>query len=326
MPKVKKDKQIRNYLPEITNPSRNWVFTQHLHPELDLIIDDFTDQVKSSIRYLIYQHEICPETGKEHWQGFIQCYNPIRYTTINKLLPKLFGAHYEHKYKKSTAEQASDYCKKLETRKPGTEPFIYGQFVSAGERTDLEQIQDELDNGVSLRKIAESNFSQWCIHRRAFAEYVAMKMPAFTHDFKLEDYITQPISGEILETKSVHIYGPSGIGKTAFALAHFKNPLLIDSLDQLKNINPEHDGLVFDDMSFKHIPAEAVIKLVDLSHERHIKVRYADAIIPKGMKRIFTHNDKNIFYIEKQISDRQKQAIERRVFHVELNSIEFKLR
>lgn len=327
MPKVKREKQpkiVKNYLPHITNPARNWTFTQQKDVDNNLVIEDFTEEVKSKIRYLVYQHEICPQTGKHHWQGFIQAFNPIRYSTINKLLPKLFGAHFEQKFKNSTPEQAANYCKKVESRMPDTLPFEFGTITSQGERTDLEAIQDKINNGVSLRKIADENFAQWCLHRRAFAEYAAMKMPAFQHEYTLQDYITEPIPESELNKKSIHLYGPPGIGKTKYALAHFQNPLLLDSLENLKNLNPTHDGLVFDDMSFKHIPGDVVIKILDMDFDRTVKVLYGTITIPRGLRRIFTHNDKDIFYIDKQISEKQKGAIERRVIHKEILEIKFR--
>lgn len=51
---------------------------------------------------------------------------------------------------------------------------------------------------------------------------------------------------------AIHLWGKSGTGKTQYALAHFKKPLLIRHIDDLQKLQPyvKHDGIVFDDVSF----------------------------------------------------------------------------
>ncbi len=87
------------------------------------------------------------------------------------------------------------------------------------------------------------------------------------------------------------LWGESQIGKTQFALAHFKTPLMISHMDRLTTFDPRvHDGIVFDDMSFTHLHQEAQIHLVDINNTRDIHVRYLCAHIPRKTKKIFTTN------------------------------------
>lgn len=90
--------------------------------------------------------------------------------------------------------------------------------------------------------------------------------------------------------KSWVFVGPPGLGKTQYAKYHFKNPLFVCHLDQLKDLTPEHDGIVFDDMDFKHLPRSTQIYLTDMEEDRCIHVRYSTVTIPAGTKRIFTCN------------------------------------
>jgi len=91
-------------------------------------------------------------------------------------------------------------------------------------------------------------------------------------------------------------WGPSGFGKTQFALAHFKNPLFVTHLDELSRFNKAvHDGIVFDDMSFSHLPRNTQIYLLDQDNNRAIHVRYKTAKLPKHTKKIFTTNTREIF-------------------------------
>ena len=94
--------------------------------------------------------------------------------------------------------------------------------------------------------------------------------------------------------KPVLLPGASGVGKTQFAKAHGKFPLVIRSIDQLKKISPNTDLLVFDDMNFGpdglDWTPEQMIHLLDIDEDAVVKARYVDAVIPKGMRRIFTTN------------------------------------
>lgn len=113
--------------------------------------------------------------------------------------------------------------------------------------------------------------------------------------------------------KSTLFYGSSGLGKTHYALAHFKKPLFISHIDGLKQLSPDNDGIVFDDMSFRHWPVEAVIHLLDSDLARDLNVRYGTVHVPAGVKKIFTHNTSNPFYNDEMIDPEQKEAIERRL-------------
>lgn len=92
--------------------------------------------------------------------------------------------------------------------------------------------------------------------------------------------------------KSVILKGPAGVGKTQYAKSqhHFKNPLFVSHLDGLKRFNNEHDGIIFDDMDFKHLPRTTQIHLVDWDDERDIHVRYGTVLIPAHTPKIFTCN------------------------------------
>ncbi len=66
---------------------------------------------------------------------------------------------------RGSVEEASDYC-----RKDGSFS-IFGQFISMGQRVDLDSIRISITEGVSDLAIAESNFPQWCRNYRAFRDY-----------------------------------------------------------------------------------------------------------------------------------------------------------
>lgn len=94
--------------------------------------------------------------------------------------------------------------------------------------------------------------------------------------------------------KVLIVWGKSGTGKTEWALSHFANALMVSHMDTLRSFDPLiHDGIVFDDMSFGHMPREAAIHLLDWNHDRDIHARYSPARIPKHTRKIFTTNVDN---------------------------------
>jgi len=93
--------------------------------------------------------------------------------------------------------------------------------------------------------------------------------------------------------KSTVLIGESGIGKTQFALwsKHFKNPLVVSHMDRLRDFDSSvHDGIIFDDMDFKHLHREAQIHLLDWDVERDIHARYNVATLPAHTRKVFTAN------------------------------------
>lgn len=97
-------------------PAKNWVFTDH-----DASVGRqaaWKLLLQSSIKRLAFQIEICPKTKKEHIQGAFELKKKARPTTFMR------GPHYEKQ--KGTDAEAVNYATKAETRKPGTEPFVYG--------------------------------------------------------------------------------------------------------------------------------------------------------------------------------------------------------
>lgn len=87
------------------------------------------------------------------------------------------------------------------------------------------------------------------------------------------------------------VLGPSGIGKTTWALQHAHKPaLLVSHIEDLKSITPKTASIIFDDMDFCHWPRTSQIHLVDKDLPRSINVRYGVVHIAAGVQKIFTAN------------------------------------
>lgn len=120
--------------------------------------------------------------------------------------------------------------------------------------------------------------------------------------------------------KSWLLVGKSGTGKTKFAMAHFKNPLLVSIKEDWGKLgNSEYDGAVIDDMAFDQWTPQNVIKVVDVAEDRTVDIKYGSARIPAYMPRIFTLNDIDRFY-PKRCKPEERRAIDRRVNVVYINT------
>ena len=116
--------------------------------------------------------------------------------------------------------------------------------------------------------------------------------------FTLDDFTEPRIPPELLARKAVILQGASHVGKTQFALAHFRRPLLVSEIDDLKKLTARNDGIVFDQMRFSHpgdprkinLTADELIRLIDLEVSRSIGSRYTNARIRRGVPRMFTTN------------------------------------
>jgi hypothetical protein len=90
--------------------------------------------------YLAANLEICPTTGREHWQG-IACFNTVQ--PVGKVRGMLGQPTAYVAQRTGQLSECIAYCTKLETRKEGTEPVIKGQprclKENKGERSDLNR-------------------------------------------------------------------------------------------------------------------------------------------------------------------------------------------
>lgn len=118
---------------------RNWCFTSfvdELKPDLD------------SVSFITYQKEKCPSTLKTHFQGYVEFAEKKSMAAVKKILNDE-KAHLETR--KGSQKQAIEYCNKLDTRVG--EPFTYGRVKQQGHRKDLDDIFDDIQEGMTQREI-----------------------------------------------------------------------------------------------------------------------------------------------------------------------------
>ncbi len=149
--------------------------------------------------YYAYQREICPTTGREHWQCYAVFPKDVRFTALQRRYP---GSHIESK--KGTPKQASEYCTKRETRKGGTDPVTFGEIPSTPHDKGGEATKRKYEKAFEAAK--QSNFEEipkelLIRHYNTFKQIADDNMPKP----KILDYDVTP---------NLWYFGPTGTGKS----------------------------------------------------------------------------------------------------------------
>lgn len=145
------------------------------------------EELVAASKFSIYSLEV-GENGTEHYQGYVQMKKQCRLSAMSKLCPR---AHFEQA--KGTPAQNVAYCSK----KPIAGPWVTGEIVKQGQRSDLEEVGQKVLDGAKLSDIAKEHISTYCRYHKGLQ---ALKNVTI----KPRDEVTE----------CVVIYGPTGVGKT----------------------------------------------------------------------------------------------------------------
>lgn len=260
----------------MARPAKTWDLTLNNYTDADItLLNTWTTEV----RRMVVSREI-GERGTPHLQGRITFARAYRLAGLKKLHDR---AHWEPTL--ATADS-------LYPMKAGSDVIINVDTRKQGTRNDLHEIADAIKAGATKHDLWQTHTTTMIRYHRGVDEALNALRPAWeVPAFSLADFPWTPFTS----WSSSHVlWGPAGCGKTQFALAHFAQPLLVSHADMLKAFNPSvHDGIVFDDMNFKHWPREAQIHIVDTQNTRGINVKNGCVIIPPQTRKIFTTNIEN---------------------------------
>lgn len=248
-----------------------------------------------TLSYVCWGAEVSA-SGTPHLQGYLESATRLRLSALKKLGP-LDRAHLEARA--GSQEQAIDYCHKK--GKQEEVPLIeYGTKTdtSPGDRSDLSDAVTALREGASIRDL-------WLEHTETMVRYSRGLSAAHVQlapnnrprtTFDLSTFPFHDAIGELDASTSHHFVGLSGIGKTSYLRSRYPGALIVSHMDDLTRFVPdEHEAIIFDDMSFSHMPRSAQIHILDVSDDRSIHVRYQTAFIPAGTLKFFTSNYEDIF-------------------------------
>ncbi len=218
---------------EKTKRSRNWHFTDFsMNREYNVKI------MNNEVRYFLQGREVCPETNREHVQGFVQFNKPKRWSYVQKFLG---GCHFE--CMKSTVKDSIKYCKK------GGNFTDQGKPLTQGQRSDLEQLQADLDDNIPMSEVASDHFQLFLRYPKGIQKYKELKLKEKTK--KQRDIRCVVLSGE------------TGVGKTKQAVEHSDNYYMItgDSLQWFDGYDGERT-LIIDEYN-NNVSVTRLLNLLD---------------------------------------------------------------
>lgn len=144
----------------------------------ELAIETSRRKQPCQIKYVIWQVEECPTTGRLHVHATMALDSPIMYKQLQRLPTiKNYGDDFKEVW---GWDGAVTYATKEPTRKAG--PFEWGSLdsVGQGKRTDLSAVvdtlrqaqEDGLSNRDALKRAAELHPEQFIKHARGLQDYV----------------------------------------------------------------------------------------------------------------------------------------------------------
>ena len=99
------------------------------------------------VRFFVYQTEVCPTTGRPHFQGYVELMVACRYT---KAVEYLGGRACHLEIARGTAHQCIKYCTKEETRHPESTIVRWG---TPAEGNDGDETQKKLTMKMMIADI-----------------------------------------------------------------------------------------------------------------------------------------------------------------------------
>lgn len=139
--------------------SRNWTWT-YFWETGDLSIDQLNVKLEQETLYSIHGVEKCPDTGRNHLQGYSHLKHAKTLTAFKKLVAKTMrladsqGSAEHNRVYCSKGEQPKEEWEELKSSGPnyGKNAIIWscGTMPMPGTRTDIHELRDACENAVAL--------------------------------------------------------------------------------------------------------------------------------------------------------------------------------
>lgn len=211
--------------------SASWTFTLN-NPAGPVDREAFAD-----LEYMVYQEEIAPGTGTRHYQGYVRFSKRKVFGAVQAMFAPA-GPHLEAA--KASPQKNREYCTKVSSRVPGTEPVEYGDcpVTAPGTRSDIVALRDAVKAGKPFLEIADDD---------GLCEVLARHMPFYN---RLTTEASPPIQRP--DVRVTFCVGPAGSGKSTCAGLFDAG---LDTYVYDRALNGFWDGyvsqkkLIFDEMS-----------------------------------------------------------------------------
>ena len=211
--------------------------------------------------YMAANLELCPTTGREHWQG-IACFNTVQPAGKVRGMLGQPTAHVGQRV--GELSDCIAYCTKLDSRKPGTEPVIMGQprclKQVKGERSDLNRAREIIQEHKTWTQV---------INDRTLCDVLA-RHPRWAHDV-FENRAAKPVD----ESTSLQ------------AFADWQHDVLLRIGCGIETVEPGDKALWFhteDSVKMLHLQNTTRTKVVDREQGQQAPLPpSAGRVVPAGL-------------------------------------------
>lgn len=260
------------------------------------------------VRYVVYQYERAPDTGRLHVQGYIQLEKKQR---LSFLKASIDGrAHWE--LARGSPKENKAYCTKEESRHMvGDELGELTEANSQGKRSDISRMRDDIKESKGTIPLLQLYDNHDCMfkYQRAAKEYQGLQLTANMETWDLlvsDEDDDDRTKGPDIWTKYgerkfavVCFWGPTGTGKSKRARE------LVNSVNQdwasstyLKTANngyfdnyQQESTLLWEECGNNGVPNlsfEAFLQLIDVYRPIKLNARFGDVVLKQLRLIVFT--------------------------------------
>lgn len=211
---------------------KNWTFTVFFQDEA--VEKDWFKKLEDIVDYACYGRELCPETKREHFQGYIQFKNRKRMSALKVLHPT---AHWE--IARGTDQSNYDYCSKdgvfteIGTRIPVAAAAGKERYKRSRELAEAGDF-DAIDDDIYIRCYS----SLRCIHKDKRRKLPDLEAPC-----------------------GLWIWGSSGSGKSKMAREIGAESMYFKMPDKWWDGYCDEDTVIIDDLDQTHVSMAYWLKI-----------------------------------------------------------------
>lgn len=203
------------------------------------------------LKYMVLQQETCPDTGRQHFQGYVVWDSG---KSMKFMKDKLFVTHLT--VARGTAAHNKAYCSKSASRTPLGYALERGTMPEQGKRTDLELVVSEIKEGATIRQIRDSHPTTFIRYERGIKAFKAAGIKP--RNFK---------------PNTILLLGGTGVGKSSWAYRHFPNLYKKPACNEWWDDYQGEEAILLDDFRGGWFPIEYLLRVCD---------RYPEPIAYKG--------------------------------------------
>ncbi|QUX80158.1 putative Rep protein [Feline stool-associated circular virus] len=225
----------------------NWCGTLHLGDE-EFYGESWLNQLLGAgkITYGIGQIESCPETGRRHFQFYIQVGRTQKLAWMRRHISD--KAHFEQA--RGNVQQNIDYCSKQDSRLDG--PWEVGIARRQGQTTGLTAATEMIASGAAVCEVAKLYPVVWVRHGKGLVHLrQTLALDADRREFG-------PDGPELWV-----LYGPSGSGKSRFAKEHWPDAFWKAPYSQWWDGYGKHETVILDDFKDDSMRLADLQRLID---------------------------------------------------------------